>query len=90
MTKADIVARVASQTGLTKVDVGEVVEGFIESVKYALTKEDPLEIRGFGTFYVAKRAPRVARNPRTGEEVKIPARKQPAFKPSKEIKKIFS
>lgn len=89
MTKADVIARVASQTGLSKVDVREVVEGFLDSVKYALKKEDPLEIRKFGTFYVVDRAPRTARNPRTGEEVKIPARKLPVFKPSKEIKKMF-
>lgn len=89
MTKADVIARVASQTGLSKVDVREVVEGFLDSVKYALKKGDPLEIRKFGTFYVVDRAPRTARNPRTGEEVKIPARKLPVFKPSKEIKKMF-
>jgi nucleoid DNA-binding protein len=89
MTKADVIARIASQTGLSKVDVREVVEGFLDSVKYAFKKEDPLEIRGFGTFYVVSRAPRTARNPRTGAEVKIPSRKQPVFKPSKEIKTIF-
>ncbi len=89
MTKADVIARVAMKTGLSKVDVREVVEGFLDSVKYALKKEDPLEIRKFGTFYVADRAPRTARNPRTGEEVKIPSRKLPVFKPSKEIKKMF-
>ena len=88
MTKADVIARVAEKTGLSKVDVKEVVEGFFDSVKYALKKEDSLEIRGFGTFHVVKRAPRTARNPRTGQEVKIPARKQPVFKPSKEIKNI--
>lgn len=89
MTKADVIARVASQTGLSKVDVREVVEGFLDAVKFSLKKEDPLEIRGFGTFYVVNRAPRTARNPRTGDEVKIPSRKQPVFKPSKEIKNIF-
>ena len=89
MTKADVIARVASETGLSKVDVREVIEGFLDSVKYTLKKEEPLEIRGFGTFHVVERAPRTARNPRTGEEVKIPARKQPVFKPSKEIKNIF-
>ncbi len=89
MTKADIIARIASQTGLTKTDVREVVQGFLDSVKYALKKNDPLEIRGFGTFSVVKRAPRKARNPRTGEEVRIPARKQPIFKPSRELKKII-
>jgi len=89
MTKADIVAQIALQTGLTKTDVREVVQGFLDSVKYALKKNDPLEIRGFGTFSVVKRAPRKARNPRTGEEVRIPARKQPVFKPSRELKKII-
>ena len=89
MTKADVIARIASQTGLTKTDVRAVVEGFLDSVKYALKKDDPLEIRGFGTFYVARRAPRTARNPRTGDEVKIPARTQPVFKPSREMKKDF-
>lgn len=90
MTKADVIARIASQTGLTKTDVREVVEGFLDSVKYSLKKNDPLEIRGFGTFYVASRAPRKARNPRTGEKVLIPSRKQPVFKPSREMKKNIS
>ena len=87
MTKADVIARVASQTGLTKTDVRAVVEGFLDSVKYSLKKDDPLEIRGFGTFYIVSRAPRTARNPRTGAEVKIPARRMPVFKPSREMKK---
>ena len=88
MTKADVVARIASQTGMTKTDVREVVDGFLDAVKYALKKDDSLEIRGFGTFNVVNRASRKARNPRTGEEVRIPARKRPVFKPSREIKKI--
>jgi len=89
MTKADVIARIASQTGLTKTDVREVVEGFLDSVKYSLRKNDPLEIRGFGTFHLVSRAPRKARNPRTGEEVLIPSRKQPVFKPSREMKKVI-
>ena len=89
MTKADVIARIAAQTGLSKVDVKDVVEGFLDMVKLALKEEDPLEIRKFGTFTVVDRAPRTARNPRTGDEVKIPARKLPVFKPSKELKNIF-
>jgi len=88
MTKADVIARIASETGLTKTDVRAVVERFLECVKYAMRKDDPLEIRKFGTFYCVKRAPRTARNPRTGDEVKIPSRKQPVFKPSREMKKL--
>ena len=88
MTKADVIARIASQTGLTKTDVREVVEGFLDSVKYALRKDDSLEIRGFGTFQVVSRAPRKARNPRTGDEVVVPSRKQPVFKPSRDLKQV--
>jgi nucleoid DNA-binding protein len=89
MTKADVIARVASQTGLSKVDVRQVVEGFIDAVKFSLSQQDPLEIRGFGTFHVVTRAPRTARNPRSRAAVKIPSRKRPVFKPCKEIKNIF-
>ena len=88
MTKADVISRIASQTGMTKTDVREVVEGFLYSVMYALKKNDPLEIRGFGTFHIVSRAPRKARNPRSGEEVLIPSRNQPVFKPSREMKKV--
>jgi nucleoid DNA-binding protein len=89
MTKKDVIARVASQTGLSKLDVREVVEGFLDTVKFSLKQEDPLEIRGFGTFHVVTRAPRTALNPRTRVVVKIPSRKLPVFKPCKEVKNIF-
>jgi len=89
MTKADVIARISSQTGLTKTDVRLVVEGFLDAVKYSLEKDDPLEIRGFGTFHVVSRAQRKARNPRTGQEVVVPARKQPVFKPSRELKELI-
>ncbi len=88
MTKADIVSRIAAHTGLTKTDVQMVVEGFIDSVKKAIAEEESLEIRGFGSFNVVRRAPRTARNPKTGEVVKIPARKMPVFKPSNELRKL--
>ena len=89
MTKADVIARVASRTGLNKMDVREIVEGFIDAVKFSLKEEDSLEIRGFGTFHVVNRAPKTARNIKTGAEIKIPSRKQTVFKPCKEIKNIF-
>ena len=86
MTKADIVRLIAEGTGLTKTDATAVVDGFIEAVVEALEREEPIEIRGFGTFKVVERAPRTGRNPRTGAEVKIAGRKAPAFKPSKELR----
>ena len=88
MTKADVVSRIAAHTGLTKTDVQMVVEGFIDSVKKATSEGESLEIRGFGSFHVVKRAPRTARNPKTGEVVKIPSRNMPVFKPSNELRKL--
>ena len=88
MTKADIVSRIASQTGLTKTDVQMVVEGFIDSVKTAIADSDSLEIRGFGSFHVVKRAPRTARNPKTGDIVKIPSRNMPVFRPSHDLRNL--
>jgi DNA-binding protein HU-beta len=55
-------------------------------MKEALKKGDKVEIRGFGTFLMKERAPRVARNPKTGEKVTVPAKLVPAFKPGKDLK----
>jgi len=85
LTKAGIVRLIAEGTGLTKTDTAVVVNGFIESVVEALEREDHIEIRGFGTFKVVERAPRIGRNPRTGAAVKIAGRKAPTFKSSKEL-----
>ncbi|MFO7768334.1 MAG: HU family DNA-binding protein [bacterium] len=86
MTKADIVENIAEKTGLTKTDTSLVVEGIIETLKEAMVSGESVEIRGFGTFKIKKRAARRARNPRTGEPVDIPAKYVPAFKPSRELK----
>ncbi|MFC1500147.1 HU family DNA-binding protein [Candidatus Zixiibacteriota bacterium] len=86
MTKADIVEQIAGRTGLTKTDTSLVVEGVLESLKEALITGKTVEIRGFGTFKIKKRASRRARNPRTGEPVTIPEKFVPTFKPSRELK----
>jgi len=86
MTKADLVERVAEKTGLTRTDVMVVVENFLEQIKKTLEEGNNIEIRGFGTFKVKARKARKARNPRTGEEVPVPDRKVPVFKPSNEFK----
>lgn len=89
MTKADLVERVAEKTGLTRTDVMVVVENFLEQIKKTLEEGSNIEIRGFGTFKVKKRKARKARNPRTGEEVPVPDRKVPVFKPSNEFKAVI-
>ena len=86
MTKADLVEMVASKTGLTRSDVAAVVDEFLEAVKKTLENGNNIEIRGFGTFKIKARKARKARNPRTGEEVPVPDRKVPVFKPSNEFK----
>ncbi len=86
MTKADIVDVIASATGLTKVETEAVVDGFISTVINALKDGKNIEIRGFGSFKVKKRKGRIARNPRTGEQVMVDEHFVPLFKVSKDLK----
>jgi len=86
MTKADIVAAIAAETGFTKTDASEMVERFLDIASEALSRGEHIEIRGFDTFKVTQRAPRVGRNPKTGETVPIPACSTPVFKPSQTLK----
>jgi len=89
MTKADLVESVSGKTGLTKTDVAVVVDHFLDTIKSALEGGSNIEIRGFGTFKVKVRKARKARNPRTGQEVPVPDRKVPVFKPSNEFKGLI-
>jgi DNA-binding protein HU-beta len=86
VTKADIVDVIASATGLTKVETEAVVDGFIQTVINAMREGKNIEIRGFGSFKVKKRKGRIARNPRTGEQVMVDEHFVPVFKVSKELK----
>ena len=88
MTKADLVEQVAEAIGpgITKKDCALVVDGFLNALKRAMANGENIEIRGFGTFKVRKRKTRMARNPRTGDPVEVPARMVPVFKPSKHLR----
>lgn len=88
MTKADIVDRVAAGTGLTKLETEAIIEGFITTVIEALKEGRGIEIRGFGSYKVKKKNARQARNPKTGEQVFVPAHFVPTFKFSKDFKEI--
>ena len=90
MTKAELVEEVSGKTGLTRTDVAVVVDAFLEAVKKSLESGNNIEIRGFGTFKIKQRKARKARNPRTGEEVPVPGRKVPVFKPSNEFKALIT
>ena len=86
MNKNELVAKVATQANLTKVDAAKAVDAFVESVTKELSKNGEVRLVGFGTFAVAKRKATEGRNPRTGAVIKIPASKQPKFKPGKALK----
>lgn len=90
MTKADIVDIISSSVGLTKVETEAVVNGFMETVIDAMKRGDNIELRGFGSFKVVKRAQRVARNPKTNVEVIVPEQFAPVLKVSKEFKEAVN
>ncbi len=77
MTKAELVARMAHDAGLTKRQAEQVVEAFVASIQTALSRGESLSLVGFGRFSVLARAARKGRKPRTGQEIVIPARKTP-------------
>ncbi len=86
MTKADIVEAIAQKEGMPKKDVGIVIDDFLDQIGQLLSEGKHLEIRGFGTFKVKERKARMARNPKTGQQVPVPARRVPVFKVSKMLK----
>jgi len=86
LTKAELVREVAEKTGMTKKDTALLVNTLFETIMDALSKGEKVQIAGFGIFEVKERAERVGRNPRTGEEIKIPPRKVPVFRVGKELK----
>jgi integration host factor subunit beta len=90
MTKADLVERVTHLGDLTRRDGEVIVETIFDSVIAALQSGDKIEIRGFGSFRIRQRNPRIGRNPKTGERVDVPAKKVPYFKPSKELRDLVN
>ncbi len=86
MNKNDLVASVADQSGLSRGDAAKAVDAVFESITGSLKSGTEVRLVGFGTFTVSKRAATTGRNPRTGEEIKIPASQQAKFKPGKGLK----
>ncbi len=86
MTKQDIVNVVSEATGLTKVETETVMNGVMTTIINALTENQRVELRGFGTFGVKHRMPKKARNPGTGEAIYLPERFVPTFKPAKQMR----
>ena len=86
MTKVELIASVAAEAGMSKKDAEKAVNATIETIQEALKKDEKVQLIGFGTFEARKRPARIARNPRTGEEIKVAASRAPAFKASKAFK----
>ena len=90
MNKTELIATVAEKTGLTKKEAERVVSATFETVTESLKKGEKVSVSGFGIFEVKTREARIGRNPRTKEEIKIPATKLPAFKASKALKDVVA
>ena len=87
MTRSDLVARLAEQFGqLTLRDTEFAVKTILDAMSDALARGHRIEIRGFGSFSINRRPPRVGRNPRSGEQVVIPEKLVPHFKPGKALR----
>jgi len=86
MNKTELIMAVAGETGLTKKDVETMLNATMQAITDALVQEDKVQIVGFGSFEVKYRKERMGRNPRTKEEVLIPASKTPTFKAGKALR----
>jgi DNA-binding protein HU-beta len=86
MNKAELIDSVAKSTKSSKVNVEEILNALMASIQTSLSKGDNVQLIGFGTFAVEQRAARVGRNPATGKELKIPAKKVAKFKVGSKLK----
>ena len=89
MNKTDLVTEVAERTGLSKKDTDQVLSAALEAITEAMEAGEKVQIAGFGVFDVKERAPRMGRNPRTKEEIQIPASRLPVFKPGKALRELI-
>jgi len=85
MNKAELIEAMASKADLTKADAKKALDAFIDATTKSLKKGDRVALVGFGSFSVAKRAARTGRNPKTGQEMQIPAKKVVKFKPGADL-----
>ena len=90
MNKADLIAKIAEEAELSKKSAEAALNAFVGAVESALKKGDKVQLVGFGSFEVRKRAARKGRNPQTKEEIKIPASKAPVFKAGKALKDLVN
>ena len=90
MNKSELIAAMAAKTGETKKSAEANLNAFTDTIAEALVKGEKVQLVGFGCFETRKKAARKGRNPRTKEEIKIPASKAPAFKAGKALKQLVN
>lgn len=88
MNKAELISEMAKKSGLSNKDTGNALDAFINITSNELKNGGSVQLIGFGTFEVTKRAAREGRNPQTNETIAIPACKVPKFKPGKVLKEL--
>ena len=88
MNKAELVARVARDTGLTKADVLRALDGVVDQIARSLKRGEPVKLVDFGSFLVSRRKARAAHNPHTGEAMRVPGRRWPRFAAGKGLKAL--
>ena len=86
MNKAELVAKIAEDAGISKTQANDALDSFVDAVTKTLKSGDKVTLVGFGTFSVSKRQARTGRNPQTGEEIVIKASKAPRFRAGKPLK----
>lgn len=91
MTRSKLVEALADRLAyLTQKDADYAIKTILDTMSAALARGDRIEIRGFGSFSISRRSPRMGRNPRTGESVAIPEKRIPHFKPGKALREAVS
>jgi DNA-binding protein HU-beta len=89
MTKVELIDKVAEGLGLPKREIEKMLEKLISTIQNALKSGEKVSVAGLGTFVVKEKKERMARNPKTGDTVHVPAKKAPKFRPGKELKEII-
>lgn len=85
MNKAELIEAMASEAGLSKADAKKALDGFVNATSGALASGDRVSLIGFGSFSISERSARTGRNPQTGKEIQIPAKKVVKFKAGSEL-----
>src|SRR4051794_35879802 len=88
VTKKEIVKKISEEIGLTQLKTKDIVQRTLDAIIETLVSEGRIELRNFGVFEVKRRAPRKARNPRTGDKVFVPDKNVVTFKPGKEMEEL--